>query len=132
MLVMLNDCTNIKVARKPRLRMKVEKNGINLDVSQLSDGEKCTMTLFGDLARRLCIANPRLDDPLKGDGVVLIDEIELHMHPSWQRMVLPKLQETFPNIQFIITTHSPIVLSEVDDRFNVYYLQSDEKRCYRI
>ena len=124
MLVMLDGCTNLRVARKPKLEMKVEKNGIGLNVSQLSDGEKCTMTMFGDLARRLSIANPLLDNPLLGEGVVLIDEIELHMHPSWQRSVLKQLRETFPNIQFIVTTHSPIVLSEVDDDYNVFFLRN--------
>lgn len=82
----------------------------NLDVLQLSDGEKCTLALFGDIARRLAIANPSLDDPLQGDGVVLIDELELHMHTSWQRKVISMLKKTFPNIQFIITTHSPQIL----------------------
>lgn len=124
MLVMLDGCTNLRVARKPKLEMKVEKNGISLNVSQLSDGEKCTMAMFGDLARRLSLANPRLDNPLLGEGVVLIDEIELHMHPSWQRSVLKQLRETFPNIQFIITTHSPIVLSEVDDDYNVFFMKN--------
>ncbi len=126
MLVMLDGCTNLRVARKPRLEMKVDKNGVGLNVSQLSDGEKCTMALFGDLARRLTIANPNLDNPLLGEGVVLIDEIELHMHPFWQRNVVGKLRETFPNIQFIITTHSPIVLSEINDEFNIYFLQNKE------
>lgn len=127
MLVMLDGCTNLRVARKPRLEMKVDKNGVGLNVSQLSDGEKCTMALFGDLARRLTIANPNLENPLLGEGVVLIDEIELHMHPFWQRNVVGKLRETFPNIQFIITTHSPIVLSEIDDEFNIYFLQNKEE-----
>ena len=68
---------NLRVARKPRLEMKVDKNGVSLNVSQLSDGEKCTMALFGDLARRLTIANPNLDFPLLGEGVVLIDEIRV-------------------------------------------------------
>lgn len=104
--------------------MKVEKNGISLNVSQLSDGEKCTMAMFGDLARRLSIANPLLDNPLLGEGVVLIDEIELHMHLSWQRNVLKQLRETFPNIQFIITTHSPIVLSEVNDDYHVFFMKN--------
>ena len=124
MLVMMDGCTNLRVARKPKLEMKVEKNGISLNVSQLSDGEKCTMAMFGDLARRLSIANPLLDNPLLGEGVVLIDEIELHMHPSWQRSVLKQLRETFPNIQFIITTHSPIVLSEVNDDYNVFFMRN--------
>lgn len=124
MLVMMDGCTDLRVARKPKLEMKVEKNGISLNVSQLSDGEKCTMAMFGDLARRLSIANPFLDNPLLGEGVVLIDEIELHMHPSWQRNVLKRLRETFPNIQFIITTHSPIVLSEVDDDYHVFFMRN--------
>ena len=87
----------------------------NLDVLQLSDGEKCTLALFGDIARRLAIANPSLDDPLQGDGVVLIDELELHMHTSWQRKVIFMLKKTFPNIQFIITTHSPQILGAASD-----------------
>lgn len=124
MLVMMDGCTDLRVARKPKLEMKVDKNGISLNVSQLSDGEKCTMAMFGDLARRLSIANPLLDNPLLGEGVVLIDEIELHMHPSWQRNVLRRLRETFPNIQFIITTHSPIVLSEVDDGYHVFFMRN--------
>ena len=116
---------NLHIARKPRLAMVVEKEGIKLNVSQLSDGEKCVLAMFGDLAKRLAIANPQMDNPLLGDGVVLIDEIELHMHPSWQRMILGVLRETFPNIQFIITTHSPIVLNEIDDNYKVFFLNHD-------
>ena len=120
-LSMLEECSNLRVARKPRLEMKIDKEHISLNVSQMSDGEKCTMALFGDLARRLTLANPTKENPLSGEGVVLIDEIELHMHPSWQRKVLEKLRSTFPNIQFIITTHSPIVLSEVDENYNLFF-----------
>ncbi|MBE5965285.1 MAG: ATP-binding cassette domain-containing protein [Lachnospira sp.] len=126
-MVMLKDCDNLRVARKPRLEMKIDKQGIALNVSQLSDGEKCTMALFGDLARRLTIANPNLDNPLLGEGVVLIDEVELHMHPSWQRDILKNLKKTFPNIQFIITTHSPIVLSEIDDSYKTFFLRANGK-----
>ena len=70
-MVMLKGCTNLRVARKPRLEMKIDKQGMGINVSQLSDGEKCTMALFGDLARRLTIANPNLDNPLLGEGVVM-------------------------------------------------------------
>ena len=124
-MAVLGNCKNLHVVRKPRLEMQVDKCGISLNVSQLSDGEKCTMALFGDLARRLTLANPNKENPLLGEGVVLIDEIELHMHPSWQRNILKKLRETFPNIQFIITTHSPIVLNEIDDTYKVFYLTND-------
>lgn len=126
-MTMLDGCSNLRVVRKPRLEMKIDKDGTALNVSQLSDGEKCTMALFGDLARRLTIANPNLEDPLLGEGVVLIDEVELHMHPSWQRKILKCLEQTFPNIQFIITTHSPIVLSEIDDNYNLFFMRKAEK-----
>ncbi|MBU5477732.1 AAA family ATPase [Eubacterium sp. MSJ-13] len=53
----------------------------------MSDGEKCTIALFGDLARRMALANPNKDNPLDGEGIVLIDEIELHLHPLWQRRI---------------------------------------------
>lgn len=125
-LAMLPEFKDLHIARKPRLAMVVEKNGFSLNVSQLSDGEKCILAVLGDLARRLAIANPDEKNPLEGSGVVLIDEIELHMHPSWQRKILGVLKETFPNIQFIITTHSPQVLGEIDESWNVFALSQPE------
>jgi predicted ATP-binding protein involved in virulence len=98
-----NEYSNLRVSRSP-LCMKVRKDNMDLRVDQLSDGEKCTIALFGDLARRIALANPNKDNPLEGEGIALIDEIDLHMHPSWQRRVLRVLKEVFPNIQFIITT----------------------------
>ena len=124
---MLDGCSNLRVARKPRLEMKIDKGNISLNVSQMSDGEKCTMALLGDLARRLTLANPLLENPLMGEGIVLIDEIELHMHPAWQRKILKVLKETFPNIQFIVTTHSPIVLSEANEDYNLFFMEQVEK-----
>ncbi|NKB18786.1 MAG: AAA family ATPase [Pseudanabaena sp. CRU_2_10] len=98
----------------------------NKSINQLSDGEKCLLAMVGDLARRLAIANPGLDNPLEGEGVVLIDEIELHLHPKWQRMIIPALVRTFPNCQFIVTTHSPQVLSEVQPN-SIYILESTDR-----
>lgn len=103
---------NLTVRRNP-LRMEVEKDGEKLTVNQLSDGEKCLMAMVGDLARRFAIANPIRGNPLEGEGVILIDEIDLHLHPLWQRMVIPKLTEVFPNCQFLISTHSPHVITHV-------------------
>jgi predicted ATP-binding protein involved in virulence len=102
----------LRVQRSP-LRMTVTKDNEQLIINQLSDGQKCLMAMVGDLARRIAIANPGLSDPLQGTGVVLIDEIELHLHPGWQYEIIPALTRTFPNCQFIVTTHSPIVLSQV-------------------
>lgn len=92
----------------------IEKGGENLRIDQLSDGEKMLLLVVSDLARRLSIANPGMDDSLQGKGVVLIDEVDLHLHPQWQREVIPAMGKTFPNCQFITTTHSPQVLSNVE------------------
>lgn len=104
---------DIRIRRRPTQRMVVKKGAEELDVEQLSDGEKCLLALVGDLARRLALANPGANDPLRGSGVVLIDELELHLHPLWQRQVLENLEATFPNCQFFVTTHSPLVLSQL-------------------
>ncbi|HYO56276.1 AAA family ATPase [Archangium sp.] len=104
--------SNLRVQRAP-LRMIVQKGDNTLEVDQLSDGEKGLLAMAGDIGRRLAIANPSIQDPLSGEAVVMIDEVELHLHPGWQRMVVERLQQTFPNCQFILTTHSPQVLSQV-------------------
>ena len=106
------DFSNLTVRRSP-LRMEVEKNGKRLTVNQLSGGELNLIAMIGDLARRMAIANPDSTKPLEGSGIVLIDEIDLHLHPKWQRMIVPKLLEVFPNCQFIISTHSPHVITHV-------------------
>ncbi|OPA93299.1 ATP-binding protein [Pseudomonas fluorescens] len=107
--------TNLRVQRRPHLHMAIDKSGNTLDVSQLSQGEKSIMALVGDIARRLAMMNPSLKNPLHGDGVVLIDEVDLHLHPKWQRRLIHQLTETFPNCQFILTTHSPLVISDTKD-----------------
>lgn len=88
-------------------------DGSSLRVDQLSSGEQTYLALAGDLARRLAMLNPNAEDPLAAPGIVLIDEIELHLHPHWQRQIIPWLMETFTNCQFVITTHSPQVLGRV-------------------
>ena len=127
MLSMLDGFEDIHIDRRP-LSMKVRKDGKYLKINQLSDGEKCTIALFGDLARRMALANPQRDNPLEGSGVVLIDELDLHMHTSWQRKVLGVLKETFPNIQFIITTHSPQILDESGESYNLLCMQRSKNK----
>jgi predicted ATP-binding protein involved in virulence len=93
---------------------KVEGEDVHdLDVAQLSSGEKTLLALVADLARRLAIANPTAENPLHGNGIVLIDEIDVHLHPGWQRKVVPKLLDIFPKVQFVVTTHSPVILTEI-------------------
>lgn len=103
----------LRVRRKPKMRMTVTKDGVEFNVLQLSDGERNMLALVGDMARRLSVLNPALGNPNEGEGVVLIDEIDLHLHPAWQRGVVSKLEATFPNCQFIVSTHSPQVVGEL-------------------
>lgn len=92
-------------------RLYIRKNGLRLGIEQLSDGERSFLSMVVDTARRLAIANPSSTDPLdEGKGIVLIDELELHLHPKWQRSSVEYLQRIFKNLQFITTTHSPFVI----------------------
>ena len=116
---------NLRVKRKPRLHMAVDKNGDTFNVAQLSQGEKSLMALIGDIARRLAVMNPNLENPLTGDVIVLIDEVDMHLHPKWQRSVIKQLTHTFPNCQFVLTTHSPLVIS--DSKNVLAYLVDESK-----
>jgi len=90
---------------------------VTCDLSQLSDGYRTTLALVADLACRMARANPAshtTPNPLETDAVVLIDEIELHLHPGWQQTILANLRTVFPGAQFIVTTHSPQVLTTVE------------------
>jgi len=89
-----------------------------LPVSQLSDGIRGVVALVADLAFRCVRLNSFYGQhaPEETNGIVLIDEIEQHLHPGWQQRILPALREAFPRIQFIVTTHSPEVLSTVESR----------------
>ncbi len=116
--------SHLRIKRIPRPHMLVDKNGETFNLEQLSDGEKNLISLVGDIARRLSIANPNSKDPLKGDGIILIDEVDLHLHPTWQRLIIPKLTELFPNCQFFITTHSPQILSHVKPD-NIFLLKNE-------
>lgn len=128
---MVDGVEDLHVRRNPT-RMTAVKDGKELRVDLLSDGEKCTLALFGDLVKRLALANPGLENPLEGEGIVLIDEVELHLHPSWQRRILGKLRKHFPNIQFIVSTHSPQVLGEASDEYNIFLIDSSMQEVKRV
>ena len=119
--------SNLRINRSERgsAQMLVDKHGQEFDIGQLSDGEKNLIALIGDIARRLTIGNPNSKDPLKESGVVLIDEIDLHLHPKWQRIVAERITEVFPNCQFIISSHSPQVISHIRPE-SVLILKNDE------
>ena len=93
----------------------IDRGTTSLPVRHLSDGERGVLAMVLDLTRRLAQANPNMQNPAaEAEAVVLIDEIELHLHPSWQRRIIGNLTETFPKCQFIATTHSPQVIGEVE------------------
>lgn len=117
--------SEFRLEEEPKLRFVVHKNGVPLAFHQLSDGERGMLAILFDLTRRLAIANPESNDPVgEGKAVVMIDEIELHLHPVWQRRILSMFTETFKNCQFIVTTHSPLLLGEVDAN-SVRFLSRD-------
>lgn len=131
----LPDCQDLRPVKDgERPRLLITKRSISLDVRQLSDGERSMLALVLDLAQRLSQANPGLVDPVReGSAVVLIDELDMHMHPLWQRQASSLLTDTFPNCQFIATTHSPQIIGETQPE-RVILLQAEggrivPKRC---
>ncbi|MCG9544798.1 AAA family ATPase [Vibrio sp. Isolate33] len=118
--------SDIRVQVEPYLDLVIRKHNSSISVMKLSQGEKTLLALVLDIARRLIILNPSRENPLHGNGIVLIDEFDLHLHPKWQRELANKLVENFPNCQFFLTTHSPLVLSEVDPK-HVFILEESNE-----
>ena len=112
---------NLRVDADARPRLLIDRGTTTVAVWQLSDGERGMLALVLDLTRRLSQANPAMTDPAaQAEAVVLIDEIDLHLHPKWQRQIVRNLVAAFPRCQFIATTHSPQVIGEVEhDRIQI-------------
>lgn len=81
----------------------------------LSDGQRVLAALVADIARRMCLLNPQLGNDVlpRTPGVVVIDELDMHLHPAWQRQVAPMLKKVFPMVQFIAASHSPQIIGEL-------------------
>ena len=116
----LEGYTDLRVDESER-ELLIDRRGSTVDVRHMSDGERGVLALVLDLTRRLVQANPEMDNPAaEAEAVVLIDELDLHLHPAWQRLIVHKLRSTFPRCQFIATTHSPQVIGEVEhDRIHI-------------
>lgn len=106
------------------------KNGTAETISALSAGYQSLIGMAFDIAYRMALLNPEMKDHLsETPGIVLIDEPDIHLHPEWQWLLVGALQKVFPNIQFIITSHSPIILAsvktgtiiDVEDIHNISY-----------
>ena len=114
----------------PRLEKVVAQNGklfvgeSRVPAQYLSAGEKAAVSLITDLAIRMTVANPLKKNPLRTSAVILIDEIDLHLHPQWQSRIASALPRIFPKAQFIISSHSPSVISVAR---RVYRINSAER-----
>lgn len=133
-LSMVVDCyRNPRIETRPlRFIMdRVDDDGSTheLRIEQLSEGYKIVISMVADLAARMAEANPGMQNPLSTTGIVLIDEVDLHLHPRWQREILIQLTNVFPNIQFIVSTHSPVIVvgaAEIAQVVNLNNINADE------
>ena len=117
------------------LKFVVNKGRETLDIMQLSDGYKTLLSLVIDLAIRMALANPEAEKPLESGAVVLIDEVDLHLHPEWQRRVVGDLLRTFPKTQFLLTTHSPFIIESVNNhlqRHHILAIPTEDKEILGI
>lgn len=111
---LLPEMSELQLHTEGQPQFSLKKGSKRLYLWQLSDGEQGVLSLALDLLRRLAIANPFSENPGEnGSAIVLIDEVELHLHPSWQRRITRSLQSAFPQCQFVVTTHSPQVIGQV-------------------
>lgn len=106
------------------------ENNKSMPISNLSAGYQSLLWMTMNLSYRLALLNPAAgEDMTKIPGVVLIDELDMHLHPKWQWNVVKALEETFPNIQFIVATHSPIIISSCRNE-NLILINEDQEIKY--
>jgi hypothetical protein len=105
--VLPEDAKFDSITAEGRILFKI--GGQKIPTISLSDGYRSVLALAGDMIWRLLQAFPSSAQPLHEPGVVLIDELDIHLHPTWQRTIAGLLRGLFPNIQFIVATHSPLV-----------------------
>lgn len=111
---MIPGYTNLRIKLNPSRMIITNKEGEDLRIEQLSGGYKAVLSIVSDIAKRLSVANPHSDNPLEEEAIILIDELDLHLHPKWQKTITNDLKRTFPNCQFIITTHSPFIIQSLN------------------
>jgi len=131
---MMPSFSELLLVDKPTPHFTIKKNNTQFELDQLSEGERGILALAFDLTRRLTLANPQSQNPIEeGFALVMIDEIELHLHPQWQRNVLKRLTSIFKNCQFIVTTHSPQVIGQVPaENLRLLYIDKEEGKIRSI
>lgn len=109
-------------------------DGVQLPFAGLSDGYQAYIGWIGDLLHQLCMGGPSGRRLADNQGVVLVDEIDLHLHPAWQRALLTTLSQVLPKLQFIVTTHSPLVVGALQPENLVVLDHSDAQGsgCRRL
>ena len=102
---------------RERLEVRFTGRGQTVAYDNLSHGQRNVLSMVGDIAFKAIILNPHLGAGAVSavQGIVLIDEIDLHLHPRWQRIIVPALLEAFPKLQFVATTHSPFIIQSLSD-----------------
>ncbi len=130
---MIKGYSNLRIELQPSRMLMTNDEGIDLQIEQLSGGYKAVLSVVADIAKRLSIANPDSVNPLEEEAVILIDELDLHLHPNWQKSIVDDLKRTFPKCQFIISTHSPFIIQSLnaEELFDIREMQfADEKGMY--
>lgn len=119
--------TEPKIELSPKLRRLVySDNQEGQLINNLSAGYQSVLCMIMELAYRTVLLNPNIDGSEEVDGVVLIDEIDMHLHPKWQWKIIEVLCATFPKVQFIVATHSPIVISSAENARILRMLSPDK------
>jgi len=108
----LPDLKGLRYDLRFRTLMVEFHTGKLLPFNSLSDGERGFISLIADICRRILIMNPQLGDraPQETPGILMIDELDIHLHPEWQRRILQVLRERFPLLQIFATSHSPLMI----------------------
>jgi predicted ATP-binding protein involved in virulence len=111
----IEDCHSVKYDILEDELIATFKDGRTLPFRMLSDGVRNMLAMVADIAYRAAVLNPQLGSEAaqRTPGIVLIDEIDLHLHPKWQRRVVDDLKAAFPTIQFVATTHSPFIVQSL-------------------
>lgn len=120
--MVMPELANLRIQRAPKLTFLVDRHTETIPFSQLSVGSKTLLAMVGDIVRRLCCHNPGSINPIEeASGIIIIDEIELHLSTEQQRHIVERLQRAFPNCQLILSTQSEAI-----------YLGQQHARCYAL
>lgn len=120
--IVIPELANLRIQRMPKAAFLIDRHGETIPLNQLSVGIKTLLAMVGDIVRRLCCHNPNSINPIEeACGIIMIDEIELHLSSEQQRLIVERLQRAFPNCQLILSTKSEDI-----------YLGQQHARCYAL